>query len=65
MYANLLKIETQNNYSNNFSDVKSTDWFAKYVVLAQEKNIFKTDTNFYPNKDITRYEVVSLLYNLK
>nr|WP_233167754.1 S-layer homology domain-containing protein [Paenibacillus roseus] len=47
----------------NFSDVKSTDWFAPYVAAAAESGIIngRTATTFAPNATITRAEMATMV----
>lgn len=53
------------NYTKNFLDIISTDWYSKYVEYAINNNLLQTKDNyFFPNKNITRYEVLSLLEKL-
>jgi hypothetical protein len=52
------------NYNKNFSDVKSSDWFAKYVQFATEKDLLTFSSAFQPNKKITRIEVIHILQKL-
>ncbi len=49
-----------------FSDVKSTDWFAKDVLLAAKEGIIKgyKDGTFKPNSPIERQEISTILANL-
>lgn len=52
-------------YTWKYIDVKDTDWFAKYVEYSYEKSLIETKWNyFYPKENISRMEVVWLLYNL-
>lgn len=47
-----------------FSDVKQTDWFARYVNYAVSKNIINGDSGyntFRPNATITRAEVAKIV----
>jgi hypothetical protein len=53
------------NYSGKYIDVKNTDWFAKYVEYSLENNLIETKWNyFYPKENISRMEVIWMLYNL-
>lgn len=52
------------NYNKNFSDVKASDWFAKYVQFAAEKDLLTFSSAFQPNKKITRIEVIHILQKL-
>ncbi|MDD5770289.1 MAG: S-layer homology domain-containing protein, partial [Candidatus Gracilibacteria bacterium] len=49
----------------NFDDIKTTDWYYKYVNYAVKNNLFneKFNDKFYPNKALTREELVVILYN--
>ena len=51
-------------FSNNFSDVKETDWYASAVSWAAKNNLVNgyEDKTFAPNKAITREEMFTLLY---
>lgn len=54
-----------NGYEQNFIDVKNTDWYAKYVDVACKYQLIPcTPPYFYPNKYITRYEYVRMLFLL-
>lgn len=46
-----------------FTDVKETDWYYEYINTAVDKGIVKgvTDTQFAPDKFMTRAEVVALI----
>lgn len=49
-------------YNKNLSDISGNEWFAKYVQYALENNFFSLHNSFfYPNKAITRYEVIYIL----
>lgn len=57
--------EIQSVYSQELMDVWWSEWFAKYVQYSIENNLLPVLNNFfYPNKNITRYEVVQLLEKL-
>ena len=52
-------------YSQALADVTWTKWYAKYVEYATKNDLLQIVNNyFYPNKNITRYEVIWLLYKL-
>lgn len=54
-----------NNFNSSlFSDVKESDWFAKYFVFATEKNIFLPDQNkkIEAGKFLTRSELAEIIY---
>lgn len=54
--------EVPNVYTKNLWDISGNDWYAKYVEYALNYNFFSITNNlFYPNKEITRYEVISIL----
>ena len=55
---------TQVTFSNVFSDVKNTDWFAPAVMWAHKDNVVKgyDDGTFRPEDKITRQDMVVLLY---
>lgn len=47
----------------DYSDVKSTDWFAKYAGTAAELNLFPNrTTNLEPGRELTRNEVAVAIY---
>lgn len=55
-------------YNGLWADTAPTDWFAKYIIYANQYGLFG-DMGFCqsgsicPNKDITRAEVAQLIYN--
>ncbi len=51
-------------YRNNFTDVKSSHWFAPAVEWAYANNITsgKTATTFAPNENITREQLAAMLH---
>lgn len=52
-------------YTKELSDVNWSEWFAKYVEYAINNNlIYLVNNCFYPNKNITRYEIVWILNKL-
>jgi len=52
-------------YSKKLADVSWNDWYSKYVEYAINNDLLSVVNNhFYPNKNITRYEVIVLLYKL-
>jgi hypothetical protein len=54
-----------NVYSQKINDVSWNEWFAKYIEYTLNHNLITLENNyFYPNKDITRYEVIGLLYKI-
>lgn len=54
--------EVPNIYTKNLWDVSEKDWYAKYVEYALNNNLFPISNNlFYPNKAVTRYEVINIL----
>lgn len=57
--------EIPNTFNKELSDVSGTKWYAKYVEYAINNNLFPVSENlFFPQKNITRYEVVSILKKL-
>lgn len=53
------------SYSKELMDVSWSEWFAKYVEYSIDNNLVPIINNyFYPNKNITRYEVIWILYKL-
>lgn len=52
-------------YSQELLDVVWNEWYAKYVEYTVNNDLLPVINNcFYPNKNITRYEVVEILYKL-
>ncbi|MDD5769868.1 MAG: S-layer homology domain-containing protein [Candidatus Gracilibacteria bacterium] len=52
-------------YSQELSDVGGGEWFSKYIEYAIKNNLLEVkNNNFYPNNNITRYEVIGMLYKL-
>ena len=53
------------NLSTGFKDVNNTDWYAGYIAWAVNNKIIEgyPDGNFYPNKEITREEMVVIANN--
>lgn len=49
--------------SSQFTDVKSSDWFAEYVIAATEAGIIKgiSDTEFAPNENVTREQMATII----
>jgi hypothetical protein len=58
------KIEQQ-AAKNNFIDIKGDEWFAKFVITAQQKNIIQgyDGKTFRPAKDISRVEFLKIAIN--
>lgn len=48
-----------------FDDVSLNSWYHKYSCYAKKYNLLDYDNNFYPNKSLTRWEMVYLLYRLQ
>lgn len=58
-------INPEEIYTQNYKDVNESDWFAKYVDYACKNNLLLIESDyFYPNKDISRREVVEVLKKL-
>lgn len=52
-------------YSNKFIDVKTSDWFVNYVEFADRNSLIRNLwNNFYPNKNLTRLELLYILYKI-
>lgn len=51
-----------NEYTKKFLDIVGNEWYIKYVEYASNRNLLSFDTRFYPLKDITRREVIGILY---
>lgn len=57
--------EVPNIFNKELSDVSGTEWYAKYVEYAINNHLLAVSQNsFFPQKNITRYEVVSILKKL-
>ena len=56
--------ETENKLP--FTDVKEKNWFKPYVERVYAEGIMegKTETTFAPNEDMTRAQLVTILYRL-
>ena len=63
MIVSALKLET-GNYTEDFTDVSGSDWFAPYVALAEHYNIVYGNENgeFRPNDNITRQDAAVIAY---
>lgn len=63
MIVSALELET-GNYTEGFSDVSGSDWFAPYVALAEHYNIVYGNENgeFRPNENITRQDAAVIAY---
>ncbi len=58
--------EIPNNYSKNIWDISWWEWYVKYVEYALNNNFFTLKENkFFPNQNITRYEVVNILKKIQ
>lgn len=52
-------------YSNKFIDVKISDWFVNYVEFADRNSLIRNlGNNFYPSKNLTRLELLYILYKI-
>lgn len=53
------------SYSQKLIDVAWSEWFTKYIEYSVKNDLIPIINNFfYPNKYITRYEVIWLLYKI-
>lgn len=60
----LLWIDISTWISCEYTDVKWTEWYAKYVDISCKYNLIPWNkTHFYPNKSLTRYELIWIFYN--
>ena len=52
-------------YSYKFIDVKTSDWFVNYVEFADRNSLIRNlGNNFYPSKNLTRLELLYILYKI-
>ncbi len=52
-------------FSEELFDVSGSEWYAKYIQYAIDNHLLEVSGNhFFPHKNITRYEVVSILKKL-
>lgn len=56
------KAENISGVKNNFADVKSNEWYAKYISYLEKYGIIKgySDNTFRPDEAVTRAEFVSM-----
>ena len=61
------KQEEAKEWTNNFSDVKESDWFYATVKYAGENGIMNgvSETEFAPNQTLTRAMLVTILYRVE
>lgn len=59
----MLQVKDEAVDLNAFPDVKSDQWFAKYVAVAKQKNIISgnADGNFTPERTVIRAELMKML----
>jgi len=58
-----LTFSLSKNLDYSYSDVKSTDWFAKYAGIAEKYNLFPDRSNYLkPKNNLTRKEVAIAIY---
>lgn len=57
--------DINNVYSWWFIDVSPNDWFSKYVEYSRINSLISFDKYFYPSKELTRMEVIKILFALK
>lgn len=56
--------DIDNSYNWVYEDVNWNEWYAKYAQFWYENKLLNLWKYFYPNTNITRIQVVELLYNL-
>ena len=63
MLLRTLNIPEQNEYSNEFSDVNSDDWHAKYLASALKSGLISgyEDNTFRPDMPVSREEMAQML----
>ena len=61
----LISWDIKNKYTKNFVDINPNEWYAPFVEYSVSKNLIPiTNNHFYPNKNITRREVIQALYKI-
>lgn len=64
MLINLLGLENS-SYNDNFSDVDSSKYYAKYVAIAKKFSIVSgTNGKFYPEDNISRQDTMVMVANI-
>ncbi len=56
--------DIDNSYNWVYEDVNWSEWYAKYAQFRYENKLLNLWKYFYPNTNITRIQVIELLYNL-
>lgn len=51
----------ESDYTEIFGDITDADIVAKYLQTAVDKGIISRDTNFYPNRNVSRAEICKIL----
>ncbi|MBR1969778.1 MAG: S-layer homology domain-containing protein [Clostridia bacterium] len=51
----------ESEYTEIFGDISDADAVAKYLQTAVDKGIISRDTNFYPNRNVSRAEICKIL----
>lgn len=60
------KVDLTDLENYDYDDISWAHWHRKYVNYSSKYNLIEdVDTNFYPNKYVTRLEVIRILYLLK
>ena len=69
IFSRIMTNQEDINYSNNikYSDVKSSDWYAKYISFVSDNNIMEgyLEGDFKPNDSITRAELTAVVSRYK
>ncbi|MDP5038934.1 MAG: peptidoglycan DD-metalloendopeptidase family protein [Candidatus Gracilibacteria bacterium] len=65
IYLNLLKISPSTPNNSIYEDLTTNSWQLKYAEFVRNKDIFEMDNNFDPNKPISRYELIKILFLIK
>jgi len=64
MLLEVFDVETQEPSSSPYSDVPTSEWYAKYIVKAQELGLLEESGAYFPADSITRGEVSENIYRL-
>lgn len=64
MVINILKIDINKWINCEYLDVNWTEWYAKYINISCKYDLIPWVTdNFFPNKNITRRELIWIFFN--